>query len=167
MPDYQVLDVISNRYELTDKLGEGGMGAVYEAIDRLTSEIVAIKRVRLNKALSEEVAHRTRLALTREFQTLATLRHPNIIGVLDYGFDAEQNPFFAMPLLKDAELFHKAAWERDDLGQVDLLLQQEANTTATDKPDDRGHAHVDIPTIHREGDIRRDNLWHNGVDDGL
>lgn len=123
MPDYQVLDVISNRYELTDKLGEGGMGAVYEAIDRLTSEIVAIKRVRLNKALSEEVAHRTRLALTREFQTLATLRHPNIIGVLDYGFDAEQNPFFAMPLLKDAELFHKAAWERDDLGKVDLLLQ--------------------------------------------
>ncbi len=43
------------------------------------------------------------LALAREFRLLASLRHPHIISVLDYGFDAGGRPFFTMPLLEDAE----------------------------------------------------------------
>jgi len=41
-----------------------------------------------------------RLALSHEFETLARLRHPYIISVLDYGFDEHRLPFFTMPLLK-------------------------------------------------------------------
>ncbi|MGB7339684.1 MAG: tetratricopeptide repeat protein [Phototrophicaceae bacterium] len=40
-----------------------------------------------------------RLALSHEFETLAHLRHPNIVTVLDYGFDVHKMPFFTMPLL--------------------------------------------------------------------
>jgi len=40
------------------------------------------------------------LALANEFRTLATLRHPNIVSVLDFGFDEDQEPFFTMELLE-------------------------------------------------------------------
>lgn len=36
---------IGNRYELVDKIGQGGMGIVYHAYDRLTREDVALKQV--------------------------------------------------------------------------------------------------------------------------
>ncbi len=36
---------ISRRYRLQEKLGQGGMGAVYRAVDRLTAETVALKQV--------------------------------------------------------------------------------------------------------------------------
>ena len=42
-----------------------------------------------------------RLALAHEFRTLASFRHPNIISVLDYGFDAARNPYYTMELLRE------------------------------------------------------------------
>ena len=43
------------------------------------------------------------LALAREFRTLASLRHLNIVSVFDYGFESAERPFFTMELLPDAE----------------------------------------------------------------
>ena len=40
-----------------------------------------------------------RMALAQEFRTLAALRHPHIISVLDYGFVEQSQPFFTMELL--------------------------------------------------------------------
>ena len=42
------------------------------------------------------------LALAREFRALRSLRHPNVVEVLDYGFDAGRWPFFTMQLLEGA-----------------------------------------------------------------
>ncbi|MGJ3239692.1 MAG: serine/threonine-protein kinase PknK [Anaerolineae bacterium] len=50
-----------------------------------------------------------RLALSHEFETLARLRHPNIISVLDYGFDALKMPFFTMPLLESPRTITEAS----------------------------------------------------------
>ena len=50
------------------------------------------------EAADESSALELRLALTREFATLASLRHPHIVSVLDYGFDG-QRPFFTMEYL--------------------------------------------------------------------
>ena len=41
--------------------------------------------------------------MAEEFRTLASLRHPHIISVLDYGFDGEKRPYFTMELLSDAQ----------------------------------------------------------------
>ena len=75
------------RYELHEQLGEGGMGIVYRASDRLTSKQVALKQVVVSpKQLlfnSRKNNVNARLALAREFETLASLRHPHIISVLD------------------------------------------------------------------------------------
>lgn len=49
------------------------------------------------------------LALINEFRTLATLRHPHIISVLDYGLDSQRRPYFTMQLLSDAKNIQETA----------------------------------------------------------
>jgi tetratricopeptide (TPR) repeat protein len=91
-----VTTVLNSRYRLLSLLGAGEMGAVYRAHDRLTGETVALKRVANPLG---QTAVEVRLALAREFQSLAALRHPNIVTVRDYGFDEHEQPFFTMDLL--------------------------------------------------------------------
>jgi hypothetical protein len=64
-----------------------------------------------------------RLALANEFHTLATLRHPNIISVLDYGFDSERQPFFTMDLLENADTIINTLRGRPYPEQLDRLVQ--------------------------------------------
>ena len=97
--------LIKNRYRIVKLIGQGGMGDVYEAYDRLTSQSIALKRVmflqnKKNNILQFSDAEERMIVLANEFKTLASLRHPNIISVLDYGFDKENKPFFTMDLLK-------------------------------------------------------------------
>lgn len=114
-------EVIRRRYVLHRKLGVGGMGAVYVALDRLTGETVALKRVGERESGMDTEA--LRLALTREFRVLASLRHPNVIGVLDYGFDDERQPFFTMTLVEDARTLRQAGRTQALTGKVDLIIQ--------------------------------------------
>ncbi|PJF25742.1 MAG: hypothetical protein CUN53_11250, partial [Phototrophicales bacterium] len=96
---------------MLDRIGSGGMGEVYRAQDRLTGKTVALKRVLVpTSALS--FASRTsdsskqalNLSLAREFRALASLRHPHIISVLDYGFmPAEKDPSAETPPLTDEQ----------------------------------------------------------------
>ena len=74
---------VGNRYHLLGLLGTGGMGQVYRALDRLTGETGALKRVATDGIQAGSNAE-LRLALAHEFQALAGLRHPNIIGVRDW-----------------------------------------------------------------------------------
>src|SRR5450432_4093449 len=119
--------LIGKRYLLNELLGQGGMGAVFRAKDRLTGQIVALKHVmppveHLNMLSSHDGAD-LRLALAREFQMLSSLRHPNIIGVLDYGFDETRQPYFTMEVLENAhELVEVGTYESREV-QVDLLIQ--------------------------------------------
>ena len=119
--------LIGHRYLLMEKLGEGGMGSVYRAADRLTGQHVALKRVLIQPdALqfnSRQDTFDARQTLVHEFQTLATLHHPHIISVLDYGVDAEKRPFFTMTLLEEAIQFKAASATRDDVGKAQLLIQ--------------------------------------------
>jgi eukaryotic-like serine/threonine-protein kinase len=121
------IPVIANRYRLLDKIGQGGMGVVYRALDRLDGSIVALKRVttpgeRLQFA-SKGDSTNFRLALAQEFRVLASLRHPNIISVLDYGFDAERQPFFTMELLENAQTIRAYANGKSVSQQINFLIQ--------------------------------------------
>src|ERR1051325_7094705 len=68
-------------YRITSKLGEGGMGAVYRALDSKLNREVAIKV--LPEALLHDPDYMARF--TREAQVLAALNHPNIAAV--YGVE--------------------------------------------------------------------------------
>jgi len=82
------------------------MGTVYRASDRLTGETIALKRVTIAQKDLRFASFSTEsditMALAREFRALASLRHPHIISVLDYGFEENQSPFFTMTLLENA-----------------------------------------------------------------
>jgi tetratricopeptide (TPR) repeat protein len=88
------------RYRLEEEIGRGGLGVVYRAWDRLTRTHVALKRLHMGigSTLSEDGSDDLVL-LAREFRAAASLRHPNIIALLDYGFDADRLPYFTMTLI--------------------------------------------------------------------
>jgi predicted ATPase len=108
---------MQNRYTLGEQIGQGGMGTVFKAYDRLTQQHIALKRVKLDGSTAD-----LRLNLANEFRTLASLRHPHIIDVLDYGFDEGRQPFFTMPLLAKARPLTHASTS-DQGGRITLLLQ--------------------------------------------
>jgi eukaryotic-like serine/threonine-protein kinase len=125
------MTVIGKRYQLEAKIGGGGMGNVHRALDKLTGQRIALKQVtspseRLSFASVSSATMSGadfRLALAQEFRTLASLRHPNIISVLDYGFDESFAPFFTMDLLEDAETIVEAA-EGQSVSQKMQLIGQ-------------------------------------------
>ncbi|MFZ0545260.1 MAG: serine/threonine-protein kinase, partial [Candidatus Promineifilaceae bacterium] len=120
-------NLIGRRYQLGELLGQGGMGAVYRAVDRLTGQTIALKRVislteaQPQQSRSDSISFR--LALTREFKVLASLRHPNIISVLDYGFDDERQPYITMELLDEAQTVLTIATEQTLQQQIHLLIE--------------------------------------------
>ncbi|MBZ0275871.1 MAG: tetratricopeptide repeat protein [Anaerolineae bacterium] len=120
-------ELIANRYQLLEQLGVGGMGAVYRTADRLTGDFVALKKVIIPTlpGNTTPVSDSTdlRLALSREFRTLALLRHPNIVTVQDYGFDAERQPFFTMNLVNNPQTILEAGKQRTLPEKTRLLLE--------------------------------------------
>ena len=94
-----------SRYEISDRLGQGGMGILYLARDPLLDRTVAIKvlSVQNNDELRERFA--------REARSAASLRHNNIVTIYDVGEDRGR-PFLAMEYLDGetvAELIRRRA----------------------------------------------------------
>src|SRR5512135_658471 len=78
-------------YQITDKLGEGGMGIVYKARDTHLDRFVAVKVLK-----PERVADSSRKArFVQEAKAASALNHPNIVHVYDISHDAGTQ-FFAM-----------------------------------------------------------------------
>ena len=73
--------ILAGRYELLDKIGEGGMAVVFKARDRLLSRFVAIKILRPEYTKDMMFIESFR----RESQIAAGLVHPNIVNVYDVG----------------------------------------------------------------------------------
>jgi hypothetical protein len=75
---------LTSRYELRAMIGRGGMGEVYEAVDRRLDRTVAVKVLRPELAPDGRFLIRFR----REARTSAALSHPGIVAVYDVGVDA-------------------------------------------------------------------------------
>ena len=112
---------LGNRYQILEPLGSGGMGTVFRAYDQLTGQTAALKRV-LNSPM-QPVTVELRLALAGEFQALASLRHPHVIAVQDYGFDTAQQPYFTMELLPNARPINDSVQFLSFPAKIDLLLK--------------------------------------------
>jgi serine/threonine protein kinase len=92
-------DVTGTKYEVVERIGQGGMGTVYRARDRELGRDVALKVIRLPE-MSPDVAAR----MLREARTLAQLEHPGIVPVHDVGTLADGRAFYAMKLVRGAPL---------------------------------------------------------------
>src|SRR5713226_7112880 len=97
--------VLQNRYRIVRQLGQGGMGAVYEAVDQRLSNIVAIKETLLT---TDDARH----AFEREASLLANLHHRSLPNVTDH-FSEGEGQFLVMQFIPG-----------DDLGQLLELRQR-------------------------------------------
>ena len=71
--------LLLGRYEILEKIGEGGMAIVYKAKDRLLNRYVAIKILRPEFTKDDQSIENFR----KESQAAAGLSHPNIVNVYD------------------------------------------------------------------------------------
>ena len=88
-----------NRYEILDKVGDGGMALVYRARDTLLNRVVAIKVLRDQFASDAEFIERFR----REAQAAASLSHPNVVNIYDVG-QTEQSHYIVMEYVQGQNL---------------------------------------------------------------
>ena len=86
--------IVKERYEILEILGEGGMAFVYKARDMQLERFVAIKTLKPNYVNQETFVDRFK----REAKTAANLNHPNIVQIFDWGIEDE--PYFVMEYIE-------------------------------------------------------------------
>lgn len=79
--------LLLNRYELLEKIGEGGMGIVYKAKCTLLNRFVAVKILKSELSNHEDFISRFK----REANSIASLSHPNIVNIHDVGIENNIN----------------------------------------------------------------------------
>ncbi|MEZ4462368.1 MAG: protein kinase, partial [bacterium] len=85
---------LKNTYRLVKKIGEGGMGNVYKALQSPLQREVAVKLLKPTENNPEGEHY-----FMREVQAINMLRHPNIIGILDFGKEADGTLYLVMEYL--------------------------------------------------------------------
>ncbi|HET9710447.1 MAG TPA: serine/threonine-protein kinase, partial [Pyrinomonadaceae bacterium] len=131
-----------SHYRIIEKLGEGGMGAVYLAEDLHLARRVAIKFL-----TSTDRHYRARFI--REARAVSALSHPNIAIVHDYGETNEDQPFIVMEYVKGKSL--------SDLLDEGLTLKRSVEIVSS-IAEALGEAH-DHGIVHR--DIKPSNVLIN------
>jgi serine/threonine protein kinase len=97
---------VAGRYSLVRLLGDGGMGAVYKAEDNVLRRFVAVKLLHPAAAANPAAVER----FLREAQSAASIGHPNIIDILDFG-QSEGKPYLVMEYLRGRSLADQLATE--------------------------------------------------------
>ena len=95
-------EIIDNRYQLTRIVASGGMATIYAALDLRLDRHVAVKIMHPHLAQDEKFVER----FIREAKAAASLSHPNIVAVLDQGWNQGGVPcvFIVMELIEGATL---------------------------------------------------------------
>jgi hypothetical protein len=88
-------DALDGRYELQKELGRGATGVVWEAVDRVSSEIVAVKI--LHRHLLSSV--RARKRFVREARSAGVLKHPHSVAVKGHGCGPDGDAYLVMERL--------------------------------------------------------------------
>ena len=135
--------VLAGRYELIEKIGDGGMAVVYKAKDRALSRYVAIKILKPEFTKDIKFIENFR----RESQAAASLSHPNIVNVYDVGREGNIN-YIVMELVEGEVL-------SDVIKQRAPLPPREAVGIARQVASALSHAHKN-QIIHR--DVKPHNI---------
>ncbi len=136
---------LSDRYLVTKKIGQGGMGAVYEATHTLIGKRVAVKVLLEKYAQREAIVKR----LKQEAQLASSIGNEHIIDITDFGTTSDGRTFVVMEFLEGESLAECLARETS-LGEQRILrvISQAASALAA------AHAKG---IVHR--DIKPENLF--------
>lgn len=113
-------EILANRYKVIKKLGEGGMGTVYQVEDNVSKDIVAFK------ILSKQIADspETILQFKQEFRVMNKLKHPNTVNVFDYGIMPDKSPYLTMEVVAGHELTEIKTTDYQEIAHILLQLCQ-------------------------------------------
>ncbi|GAB5549721.1 MAG: hypothetical protein SangKO_094810 [Sandaracinaceae bacterium] len=149
--DPRVGSVLGSRYRIEGVIGEGGMATVYRARHALMERPYAVKVLRRALASDEKLVER----MKREGRNIASLTHPNIVQVYDYGETDDGAPYLVMELL-DGQPLRQLMRGRPLYGP--LLLDVAIQTM-------RGLARAhDLGVVHR--DLKPENVFVCRDDEG-
>lgn len=139
-------EVIDGRYQLTRIVASGGMATIYAALDLRLDRQVAVKVMHPHLAQDEQFVSR----FIREAKAAASLSHPNIVAVLDQGWNQGGTPcvFIVMELIEGATL-------RDYLHEQGALPVERALQLITPVASALAAAHR-LGIVHR--DIKPENI---------
>ena len=113
--------ILGNRYEIIEKIGNGGMATVYKAKCHVLNRYVAVKVLRDEFTTDEEFIKRFRI----EAQSAASLTHPNIVSIYDVGNEGNLY-YIVMELIKGKTLKEIITEERGPLPwkwSVNIVIQ--------------------------------------------
>jgi len=131
--------LLGERYRVERSLGHGGMGAVYEGIDTQLDRRVALKVIREEWLGNSDAAARFR----REARAAASLSHPNVVTVHDFGLAGENRAFLVMELLRGATLREVLRGEQRLSPERSLALMRDV-CAAIDAAHQRHLVHRDL-----------------------
>ncbi len=137
--------VLDGKYEITEVLGEGAMGVVYEARHKRLQRTVALKTLRAEFAAEADLIER----FEREARAASAIGHPNIVQVFDAGGDLGGTPYLVMEYLHGqslGDLLHEVEFLEIDRS-IDICCQVLAGL---------GAAHS-AGILHR--DLKPDNIF--------
>ena len=129
--------IVKDRYEILEILGEGGMAFVYKARDTQLERLVAIKTLKPNYVNQETFVERFK----REAKTAANLNHPNIVQIFDWGIEDE--PFFVMEYIEGNTLTSIIAKNRT-ISLSDILFIGAQVSSGLHAAHEKGLVHRDI-----------------------
>ena len=134
---------LHDRYRIIRPVGQGGMGAVYEAVDCRLQNTVAVKQLSLAHAVAET-------AFKREAQLLAGLRHPVLPVVIDYFTDTSCR-YLVMQYIEGEDFEHALARRTEPFAEREVVAVADAVLDALE------YLHSRTPlVVHR--DIKPSNL---------
>jgi len=129
------------RYQLVEKIGEGGMGIVYRAMDPAIGRTVAIKTIHRSQTESQDSQLRARLL--RESQAAGRLSHPNIVAVHDI-CEEGQTSYIVMEYVDGCTLDQVMYGEPSRLSNTEALRIIAECAAALDYAHSMGVVHRDI-----------------------
>jgi serine/threonine protein kinase len=139
--------VIAGKYRIEERIGQGGFGRVYRGSDLNLKRDVAVK-ILTDVGYEEDFKRR----FLRESETMASLMHPNIVTVFDFG-EFEGRPYLVLELVDGPSLMAMAQKTPLSAGQVIRLARQVCEAMA--------YAHGE-GIIHRDLSLR--NIMVSGRD---
>jgi serine/threonine protein kinase len=120
--NFPVNTVLDHRYQILERLGLGGMGAVYRSVDQRSGEEVAIKIMLPSLLNNKNWAAR----FAREAEVMKSLKGPGIVAVYDIGEDtSRQLRYYTMELLNGVSLRDLISYQQDQKHPLDQILALE------------------------------------------
>jgi serine/threonine protein kinase len=147
-------EVLRGRYQVRERIGQGGMGSIYMAEDlRLSGRLCALKEVLYDRNLPDKALEQTRDQFFREATVLARLDHPNLPKVSDF-FSSGQRDYLVMDYVPGNDLRDVML---DARRHKTFLPEKDVLNWANQLADALSFLHnQDPPIVHR--DIKPSNL---------